>query len=209
MQPSVCSRGARVTLTAAVVGIFLALVPVGAEEPARAAPERGADIKGLLERALQDWRDPAERQAILREIHDLFSWQVDQVQGLMGANLEEAREAAERLVEQASHLLDLKQDQPQEYERAARLVRLEGESFTLARKVRAAQGPAREQALGELKRKLGECFDAKQDAMKRELAAMEAEVENLRRRVTKRAESRDRLIERRALDLLGDNDAEW
>jgi hypothetical protein len=31
----------------------------------------------------------------------------------------------------------------------------------------------------------------------------------LRRRVAKRAEGRDQLIERRALDLLGDREAEW
>jgi len=192
-----------------VAGLVLAVTAIRAGEPAEGPAERGPDVKVLLDRALAGWDDPAERQAVLREIHDLFAWRLEQIQGLLRHNLDEAHEAAEQLVEQASHLVDLKQDRPQEYERAARLVRLEGESFALAAKARAAAGPAREAAVAELKAKLAETFDAKQEAMKRELAAMEAEVEALRQRVAKRVASRDRLIERRALDLLGDNDVEW
>ena len=164
-------RHARTVLALAVV--LLVTGTTRAAEPAP-APERGPDIKALFDRALEGWDDPAERQAILREIHDLFSWRVEQIQNLLRENLDAAHEAAEQLVRQASELIDMKQDRPREYERATQVIRLEGESFSLARKARQAQGPARDTAVAELKAKLAETFDAKQEAMKRDLAAMEA-----------------------------------
>jgi hypothetical protein len=167
------------------------------------------EIKALLDQALADWDDPAERQAVLRELHDVFPAQLLDLQALAERNRDEANEMADRLVDQANHLVDLKRDEPRGYERAVRLCRLEDECLSLAQKARAAQGAAREPLVASLKQKLAEAFDAKQDSMARQVAAMEAELAELRRRVAKRAEGRDQLIERRALDLLGDREAEW
>ena len=208
MQHPLASRIAVRGLVAVVVALLCAAGLQAADEavvPAAGKPE----IKALLEQTLADWDDPAAKQAVLRELHDVFPAQLTELQTIAERNREEAGEVAERLVDQANHLVDLKRDEPREYERAVRLCRLDDECLGLAQKARAAQGTAREPLVASLKKKLAEAFDAKQEAMKRQVATMEAELGELRRRVAKRAEGREQLIERRALDLLGDRDAEW
>ncbi len=173
------------------------------------APPAKPEAKALLDEALADWGDAAERQAILREVHDVFPAQLAELQAVAERDHDAAREMAGQMVDQANHLADLRDDEPREYERAARLCRLEDECLGLAQKARAAQGAAREPVVASLKLKLTEAFDAKQESLTRQITLMEAELGELRRRANKRVESRDQLIERRALDLLGDRDAEW
>jgi hypothetical protein len=181
--------------------------PLCAAEATVAAPQ--PDIKALLDEHLADWEDGAERQAVLRMLHDVFPARLADLGEVLARNRDEAHEITEHLIHQSSRLVDLKGEAPAEYERELRLCRLDDECLALGRKAQAAQGQAKEALLAELRKKLAEAFDAKQEAMKRGLTAMEAEVENLRRRVAKRAENRDQLIDRRVLDLLGDREAEW
>jgi hypothetical protein len=174
------------------------------------APATGKlEVKVLLDQALADLDDPAAKQAVLRELHDVFPAQLAELQGVADSNGEAATDTARQLVGQAKHLVDLKRDDPREYERVVRLCRLDDECLDLVRKARAAEGEARAPLVASLRQKLGEAFDAKQDTMNREVAAMAGELENLRRRVAKRAESREQLIDRRVLDLLSDREAEW
>jgi hypothetical protein len=207
LSPSTTSAAVRGLLTVAVAILCAAGVRAAEEPDAPAAS--GPSAKALLDEALADWDDPAAKQAILREIHDVLPARLTELQGVAERNHDAALEMAGQMVEQANRLVDLKNDEPREYERAVRLCRLEDECLGLAQKARAAQGAAREPLVASLKQKLSEAFDAKQDTMTRQIAAMEAELDELRRRATKRSESRDALIERRALDLLGDRDAEW
>ena len=203
-----CSVWTGITLTGGALMAALLLL----SSPLRAAEENAdpkPSVKALIEEALRDWKDPAERQAVIRELHDLFSARLADLQGLAERHWAEAREAARHVVHQAGELVDLKRDEPREYERRCRILRLEDECTALAQKARAAQGAQHEQLVAELKKKLADLFDARQEMMERDLAAMEAEVESLRRRVSKRAENRGQLIERRALDLLSDVEAEW
>jgi hypothetical protein len=196
------------------LGALLALAPLAfAQSAGRAAeadaPPPAAEVKALIDENLADWEDAAARQAVLRQLHDVFPARVADLEDVIARNRDEAAEIAEDLIQQANRLVDLKEAEPLEYERVLRLCRLDDQCLGLSRKARAAQGPERDALIAELKKTLGEAFDAKQDTMQRELAAMEAETENLRRRVTRRAENRDQLIDRRALDLLGDREAEW
>lgn len=176
-----------------------------AKAPAAAKPE----VKALLDRALADWDDPAQKQAVLRELDEVFPAQLAELQVVAERDRDEANEMTDRLLEQADHLVDLKKDKPREYERAVRACRLEDECLGLAQKARAAQGAAREPLVASLKLKLAEAFDVKQQALERELATKEADLGELRRRVTKRMEGRNQLIEQRTLDLLGDREAKW
>ena len=204
MQPALVSR-----ILPAVLLALLCNASLRAADEAGAPTPGKLEVKALLDQHLADWDDPAAKQAVLRELHDVFPAQLTELQAIAERNRDEAEEVSGRLVEQASHLVDLKADNPREYERALRLCRLEDECLGLAQKARAAQGADREALVASLKKKLAEAFDAKQESMKRQVAVMEAELANLRRRVAKRAEGRDQLIERRALDLLGDREAEW
>lgn len=200
MQPAPASR-----ILLAVLLTLLGTAGLRAADAPAAKPE----AKAFLDEALADWDDAAAKQAILREVHDVFPAQLVELQGVAERNHDAAREMAEQMANQANHLVDLKNDQPREYERAVRLCRLEDECLGLAQKARAAQGAAREPVVVSLKQKLAEAFDAKQESLTRQIALMEAELDELRRRASKRVESRDLLIERRALDMLGDRDAEW
>jgi hypothetical protein len=175
-----------------------------------AAPDAGKPtVKGLLEHALADLDDAAAKQAVLRELNDVFPARLAELQTTAERNAEEATQGAAQLVQEARQLVDLKQDNPGEYERALHLARLEDECADLVGKARAAQGDARAPIVTTLKQKLGELFDARQDELNREIAAKAGELEELRRRVAKRAENRDLLIQRRALDLISDTEAEW
>jgi len=201
--------------TRVIMGVMAAAMPLllcsrlhGAEGAAVAAAP-AVEAKALLDEHLADWGDAAAREAILRTVHDVFPARLAELGDVAGRNRDEASEMASQLIDQAGRLVDLRQDEPREYERFLRQCRLDDECLGLGRKARALQGAEREASVAELKKKLAEAFDAKQEAMKRELAAMENEVENLRRRVAKRAEGRDQLIDRRVLDLLGDREAEW
>jgi|GEM_PF-3167223 len=207
MTPSSATR-VIVSVLAAAVPLLLCSRLWGAEEAAPAAAPQ-AEVKAILDEHLADWGDAAARQAVLRMIHDVFPARLAELEEIVKRNRDEANEVADQLIDQAGRLVDLKQDEPREYERFLRLCRLDDECLALGRKARTLQGQERETVLVELRKKLAEAFDAKQESMKRELAAMETEVENLRRRVAKRADSRDTLIERRVLDLLGDREAEW
>ncbi len=196
-----------------VSAVCLAFAPGALLPGARGAEEEAATpgqaVKALLDERLQDWGDAGSRQAVLRMMHDVFPARLAELEEVLSRSRDEAQGIAGELIEQSSRLVDLKEGEPLEYERFLRQCRLEDECLALGRKARSAEGAAREALLGELRTKLGEVFDARQEAMARDLAAMEAEVEAARRRLAKRAENRQILIERRVLDLLGDREAEW
>jgi len=209
MTHQLVSRMVTCGLVALVAALLCAAGVWAADEATAPAAAGKPEAKAFIEQATADWDDAAAKQAVLREIHDVLPAHLTELQVVAERNHDAAVEMAQQMVEQANRLVDLKRDDPREYERSVRLSRLEDECLGLAQKARAAQGAAREPLVVSLKKKLGEAFDAKQEVMNRQVAVMEAELGELRRRASKRAESRDQLIERRALDLLGDREAEW
>jgi hypothetical protein len=169
----------RTTVAALIAAVPFLLGP-GLRAAEGAAVPPAAAAKALLDEHLADWDDPAARQAVLRTMHDVFPARLADLEEVVVRNRDEAHEIADRLIDQSHQLMNLKEGEPREYERLLRLCRLEDECLGLARKARTADAAAREPLVAELKKKLAEAFDAKQEAM-----------------------------QRRALDLLGDREAEW
>jgi len=65
------------------------------------------------------------------------------------------------------------------------------------------EGPEREQAIAELRRKLEQVFERKQENRRREIARLEQQLRLLRERLNERERYRPQIIEQRLRELLG------
>jgi len=107
-------------------------------------------------------------------------------------------------------LNELKQRDPKSYERTMDMRRLERESVEQADQARRAPPEEREAAQKKLKETLGKLFDAREEARTRELAELKRRVEALEKAVTDRRASKERIVEKRRRELMGEkSDEDW
>jgi hypothetical protein len=133
------------------------------------------------------------------------------------ARLEEEgrrQEAMELLLEaegRRREMEDVKRRDPQGYERMASMRRLERESIELAEKLRpSSAGAAREEGVKKLNDLLGRLFDLREEARAREISELKRRIDELEKSLSGRKASKDRIIEKRRKELLGEKvDEDW
>ncbi len=196
-------------LSGALMLLMLSL-PAGARADGEDDEERPArTLPALIEEFTREIDEPQLRQLLQRELHAYFPGELRRISELLKEDPEEAGEVLEQTLNQVWRLVELKEENPREYEREIRMRELENQAGDLADEIRAANGAGREELTARLSALLGQYFDLKQERMKRDIERLEKEAKHLRRVVAKRTENRDRLIERRQRQLLDDDDLEW
>jgi hypothetical protein len=133
---------------------------------------------------------------------------------LMELQQEGRRPEVARMLEDAStrmrELAELKQRDPKGFEKMMDMRRLERESIEEAEAARRAGPEEREAAMKKLKETLGKLFDAREEIRVRELAELKRRVEALEKALTNRKAAKDRLVEKRSRELMGEkSDEDW
>jgi hypothetical protein len=127
---------------------------------------------------------------------------------LMNLQEQGKREDVMRILAEAGprmrDLNELKQRDPKGYEKMMDLRRLERESMEQANQARRAPPEEREAAQKKLKETLGRLFDAREEARSRELVELKRRVEMLEKAVTDRKASKDKIVEKRRRELMGE-----
>jgi hypothetical protein len=105
---------------------------------------------------------------------------------------------------------ELKLRDPKGYGRLMDMRRLERESLEQADAVRRASPEQRETATAVLKETLSKLFDAREEVRARELTELKRRVEALEKAVKERQAAKDRIVEKRRRELLGEkSEDDW
>lgn len=133
---------------------------------------------------------------------------------LMQVQEEGRRQDAMRMLEDASvrmrEMNELKQRDPKGYEKMVEMRRLERDSLAQAEAARRAPPEEREAATAKLKETLGKLFDAREEVRLREIAELKRRVEALEKALGDRKANKDRLVEKRRRELMGEkSDEDW
>jgi len=169
---------------------------------------------------------PAPPQPPMGEPRGIPSFNPDEVRNWLRENEPETyrrllevqesgrRPDAMRILEQAAprmrEMNELKQRDPKGYEKMVEMRRLERESFTQADSARRAPPEEREAATAKLKETLGRLFDAREEVRVRELAELKRRVEALEKALTERKGNKEKLVEKRRRELMGEkSDEDW
>ena len=149
---------------------------------------------------------------------EVLAWLKENEPATMGRLMkleEEGRnEDAKRLLAEAGmrvrELKELKQRDPKGYEKMMELRRLELESMTLADQARLAPPEEREAAQKKLRETLSRLFDLREESRVRELAELKRRVEGLEKALAERKTNKDRIVEKRRRELLGEkSEDDW
>jgi hypothetical protein len=126
-----------------------------------------------------------------------------------GRRDEAARIAAE-VAPRIRELKELKERDPKGYEKMMELRRLERESMEQAEQARRAPPEEREAASKKLKETLNRLFDAREEVRLRELGELKRRVESLEKALSERKGNKDRIVEKRRRELLGEkSEDDW
>ncbi|MFC1600986.1 hypothetical protein ACFL34_01385 [Candidatus Sumerlaeota bacterium] len=120
-------------------------------------------------------------------------------------------ELQRQLAEQAQDLRELKRSDPEAYEQAKKVQRLEVDSELLGQEYRAySDEKVRAKLREQLQEVLEAAFDARMVMREREAQRIEQELDEIRLLLANRAGNREQIIERRRNKLLGVEDAmDW
>ena len=122
-----------------------------------------------------------------------------------------ALELQRQLAEQAQDLRELKRSDPEAYEQAKKVYRLDVDSELLGQAYRkSSDEKVRAQLLKQLQQVLEQAFDARMVMRERKANRIEQELKEIRELLASRAANREQIIERRRNKLLGVEDAmDW
>ncbi len=154
--------------------------------------------------------NPDEARAWLREAEPETYRHVARLEeeGRRPEAMEILREADRRRLE----MDELRQRDPRGFERVMEVRRMEGESIAMAERLRGlAPGDAsREEGVRKLTDLLNRLFDLREEMRGRELAELRRRMEELERTLAGRKAKKDRIVEKRLRELLGEGvDEDW
>lgn len=101
------------------------------------------------------------------------------------------------------------EDDPVAREKQEHHEKLERHAEDLARKVRASDGEERQQLSRELRDNLEQLFEVREWFRHRELERLEKELAEMRRVLEDRQESKERIIERKFREMVGEGHLDW
>ncbi len=123
---------------------------------------------------------------------------------------EDAQRLAAEIAPRIRELQELKERDPKGFEKAMELRRLERQSLEQAEQARRASPEEREAASKKLKETLGRLFDAREEVRLRELGELKRRVEALEKALGERKNNKDRIVERRRRELMGEkSEDDW
>lgn len=144
-----------------------------------------------------------ELQAVKQQVHQQ---RLNQLVEQMRVQAEQAAHAVEALPEmELQHYLEDVQRHSQDlYERLRREWELERETRELGADIQSlAQGDERAAKVEQLRSRLEEIFELKQQNRRREVEQLERQLDELRSRLERRERQRDQIIDRRLRELIG------
>jgi hypothetical protein len=107
-------------------------------------------------------------------------------------------------------LRDLKERDPKGFEKTMELRRLERESMEQAELARRAPPEEREAAMKKVKETLSRLFDLREEARQREIGELKRRVEALEKALAERKTNKDRIVEKRRRELMGEkSEDDW
>ncbi|GIV59496.1 hypothetical protein GQ464_006150 [Rhodocaloribacter litoris] len=145
-------------------------------------------------------------QALSNEMEQRQARELDRVLRQARDDAEAAARAADALprIELQSYLDDVRRYDHHLFERLMREQQMEGETQRLAAEIRSLpEGRRRTTLVEQLRARLAEIFELKQENRRREIAQLEAQLQTLRERMNERERLRERIIEQRLHELLG------
>ncbi len=124
------------------------------------------------------------------------------------------REDVQRILGEASmrmrEMNELKQRDPKTYERMQAMRSLEREGMQLAEQARRGPPEEKEATTKMLQENLAKQFDLREEQRVREIAELKRRVEGLEKALTERRSSKEKIVERRKKELLGEKvDEDW
>jgi hypothetical protein len=124
------------------------------------------------------------------------------------------REEVQRMLGDASmrmrDLNDLKQRDPKAFERMQSMRTLDREGMELAEQVRRGPPEEREAATKKLQENLAKQFDLREEQRVREISELKRRIEGLEKSLTDRKANKEKIVERRKKELLGEKvDEDW
>ena len=123
---------------------------------------------------------------------------------------EEVQRALAEVSMRMRELADLKQRDPNAYEKMQDMRRLEREGMELAAQARRASPDAKEEASKKLQENLAKQFDLREEQRVREITELKRRVEMLEKSLLDRKAAKERIVEKRRRELLGEKvDEEW
>ena len=119
-------------------------------------------------------------------------------------NLPQNHDFAARMLEFSNYLTNVKDASSELFELLSHEWRQEAEASEMAMRIRALeQGDERDEAIEELRAKLEEIFSMKQENRRMEIRHLEMELERMEDRLRERSQAKERLIDARLDELLG------
>jgi len=124
------------------------------------------------------------------------------------------REEVQRILGDASmrmrDLNDLKQRDPKTFERMQSMRALDREGMELAEQARRGPPEEREAATKKLQENLAKQFDLREEQRVREISELKRRIEGLEKSLTDRKANKEKIVERRKKELLGEKvDEDW
>ena len=166
-------------------------------------------VRGAMHQALRGVPED-EREHVIRFVREHFEAELAEAEELAEEEPREAREIVTDVVHEARELLELREEEPEQFEKAMRRMETERRASELAERCRASKGEARERLMKELRGVLNEAFSMRQAAMEEETRELEEELKRLRTLIEKREANRDAIVERRIEELTGEEEfLEW
>jgi colicin import membrane protein len=128
----------------------------------------------------------------------------------LGGHTEESRRILGDAAGRMRDLAELKQRDPGAYEKLQEMHRLEREGAALAEQARRAPAEEKEAASKKLKENLARQFDLREEQRLREIAELKRRVESLEKAIGERRANKDRIVDKRRRELLGERvDEDW
>jgi hypothetical protein len=220
MKSSNRGTGAALAVLAAWLAAWLAAEAVGGGEeakPAQQAPVPGAELRMPplpplpYEREVADAvfrtfpnADAQQIMAFMREQDPLGLYEFKKAL-MQGRG--QAAAVFTSLVRESMEMMETRDRDPERFGKMRRQRELEQKAVQEAEAGRASAGAERDRSVTQLRRTLEEAFQIKQDLMKSEVAALEADLKKLEQLVRERETNREAIISRRVEEMTGKADA--
>ena len=149
-------------------------------------------------------RHPGVRpDEVMKFINEQFPDEMKRFQELRQKNAAEAEERISSLVENAIELLEIRQKNAEQFEKALKKTKLDRQAEHMGEKLRGEDVKDKEQASKEIREILEQSFELKQELMKMEVSGLEGEIQKLKEMVEKRQANKKAMIDRRVKELTG------
>lgn len=153
---------------------------------------------------------PEQESEVIEYIEEVHPEQLKQLLALKDSRPMVYRRMLSKGYREMRLMKELKQRNPKRYMRVAEERTLDGNSRTLARKFRTAEGTEKERIREEVKKILDQIFDLRQENRVLEIERLEKKLEELKSNNLERLKNKDEILKRRLMALLGeDKGLEW